>query len=509
MDHFTRLKRQVQNYLITMLLALSILLIASWWLLSQALNSKIQILAILIVEAVVLAFVMAIKATSHVIEPVKLLWQAIVHVSPGNAATPAPNLNESKVGRELITSLCLQIYQFASSSDSGKPKQGANDIQARAIATNLPIPLFVMDKNQVVIFANEAASKYLGINSADLTGKNLYNNVNLLFSTNDTFDTWLSQVKTNTVTATHSWEHVRLIPADKREPLQFDMAAYYNKQAASEVETIITLFDRTSLYKAEDSSIDFVALAVHELRTPLTLLRGYIEVFEEELDGKLSQELASFLNKMQASAQQLASLVNNILNVSRVEADQLTLQLKEESWNDIVTSMVNDIKLRAGVKGKTIELKLADILPTVAVDRVSIYEVLSNLLDNAIKYSSNEPKIIVQTSVAEGGQIETTIQDFGIGIASSVVPHLFERFYRSHRTEQQVGGTGLGLYLSKAIISAHGGHIWIRSKEGNGTTVGFTLKPYAELADELKNSDNKEITRNAYGWIKNHSLYRR
>jgi two-component system sensor histidine kinase VicK len=86
---------------------------------------------------------------------------------------------------------------------------------------------------------------------------------------------------------------------------------------------------------------------------------------------------------------------------------------------------------------------------------------------------------------------------------------LFSKFYRDHHNRAQIGGTGLGLYLSKAIVSAHGGNIWIKSKEGQGTTVGFSLLPFDQLASEQKDAATKEITRSAHGWIKNHSLYRR
>ncbi len=455
-----------------------------------------------------LAFVFAIKATEYVIEPVKYLWQAILHVSPDNGNTAAPNLQNSKVGRELITSLCLQVYQLASTNGGGN-NTGGDDVRAQAIAANLPLPLIVMDKAQGIVFANEAAGKYLGLAVNELIGKNFYEKLNLSFSSTYTLDRWLSESKDHNVTSSRSWERVRLNLPDGKTPLQFDMAAYYNKQNPSKVETIVTLFDHTSKYSQEDNTISFVALAVHELRTPLTLLRGYIEVFEDELSSKLDPELLGFMRKMQASAQQLSSFVNNILNFARIEDDQMVLQLQEETWNDIVSGAVSDLKLRAGVKNKLIELQLASDLPPVAADRVSIYEVLSNLLDNAIKYSADGQKIIVSTALAEGGAVQTSVQDFGVGIATNIVPHLFEKFYRSHQTQQQIGGTGLGLYLSKVIVNAHGGNIWIRSKPTEGTTVGFTLKPYAQLAGELKNSDNKDIVRNAYGWIKNHSLYRR
>jgi signal transduction histidine kinase len=86
---------------------------------------------------------------------------------------------------------------------------------------------------------------------------------------------------------------------------------------------------------------------------------------------------------------------------------------------------------------------------------------------------------------------------------------LFDKFYRDYHNRSQVGGTGMGLFLSKAIVTAHGGNVWVRSKEGQGSTFGFTIRPFSELADEVKKGDNTDITRTAHGWIKNHSMYRR
>jgi signal transduction histidine kinase len=105
--------------------------------------------------------------------------------------------------------------------------------------------------------------------------------------------------------------------------LQFDLASYYNKANPQRIETILVMFDHTEQYSQDDQAMSYVALAVHELRTPLTLMRGYIEVFDEELDGKLDGELQDFMHKMNAAAQQLSAFVNNILNVARIEGDQL------------------------------------------------------------------------------------------------------------------------------------------------------------------------------------------
>jgi signal transduction histidine kinase len=272
---------------------------------------------------------------------------------------------------------------------------------------------------------------------------------------------------------------------------------------------MLFLFDHTEQYSQDDQAISFVALSVHELRTPLTLLRGYIEVFEEELGDKVDPELKGFMDKMSSQAEQLMAYVNNILNVARLDNDQLELHLDEASWSTVLKSIIESLSLRAKVRGKTLHCRIAANLPTVAVDRLSISEVVNNIVDNAIKYSGSSKTINIEAHMTTDGFIETTIQDYGVGISTSILPNLFTKFYRDHRNRAQVGGNGLGLYLSKAIVTAHGGNLWVRSKENEGSTFGFTLLPYEQMTKQSKQSGNNELIRSAHGWIKNHSLYRR
>jgi signal transduction histidine kinase len=210
---------------------------------------------------------------------------------------------------------------------------------------------------------------------------------------------------------------------------------------------------------------------------------------------------------MHASAQQLAAFVTNILNVARVEENQLTLVLRSENWPEILKSAVADLQLRASVHGKTLDLQIADNIPPIAADRISIHEVINNLVDNAIKYSGKSEKITIKTYVNSEGLVETIVQDYGIGIPTAVLGNLFQKFHRSHKSSIQVVGSGLGLYLSKALVRAHGGNIWVNSKEGEGSTFTFTLIPFDQLsAEQVAGEDG--IIRGAHGWIKNHSLYR-
>lgn len=512
MDHLQRLSKHMRRHLAWVVLVENAIIMA--WVGLSAAYSPLPIsliIGVAIVLALAGAALVATFSSRLLIEPVQALWQAILHLAPNSPATPAPEVEKLRLGRELVTNLTAQIYQLATMAEHSEAVaiKHSKDLHANFVANNLPLPFITLDTQQNIIFANEAAGTYIGMSAADMIGKNVYMVLDMSFPNKDTFDIWLKQSKSSAVTAIKTWERVRMNVLDNHPTLLFDLAAYYNKNNPEGIETMMVLFDHTKRYMQDDQAVSFIALSVHELRTPLTLLRGYIEAFEEELASQLSPQMKDFMFKMSASAQQLTAFVNNILNVARVDDDQLELQLHEEDWGNVVRSAADAMALRARVRGITLEYNIAPNLPTVGVDRVSIHEVIYNLVDNAIKYSGQSKRIRISAQLTTDGLVETTVEDWGVGVPSSVMPHLFTKFYRDHHNRAQIGGTGLGLYLSKAIITAHGGNIWVRSKEGQGSIFGFTLVPYAQLAAEKKQGENKEITRSAHGWIKNHSLYRR
>lgn len=512
MDHFRKLENQIQarilgSYFLVFAVTFGVVYVAAFVLELPTIVAG----GIGVFVGGVMTLLLAKLMTQAALEPLKAIWQSVLHVDPDHQGTPAPDLNKLHVGRELVTSLALQIYQFASQQNSTELIEHRREIsQAANIVEHLPLPLFVFNKDLLVTNASSSALEYCKLESFQLFGKPIFENLSLEFANRHTLEAWVKDCQDNKITDTAYWERVHVLSkTDNSLIRQCDIAAYYNKDNASGTEFIVTLFDRTEKYNADDDSLGFVALAVHELRTPITMLRGYIEVFEEELGGQLNDELKSFMQKMDASAKHLSGFVSNILNVARIDQNQLDLHLTEEQWPEVLKASVADAELRAKVRGKEIEYNVANNLPAVAVDRVSIYEVLNNLIENAIKYSGESKRIIVTSKLDKEGNIETTIQDFGVGIPASVLPNLFEKFSRNHRTRSQVSGTGLGLYLSKAIVTAHGGQVSVSSKEGEGSTFGFTLVPYSKLSQDQKDGTNKEITRSANGWIKNHSLYRR
>ncbi len=513
MDHLSKVVRTVRWYFVLIFFAYDVLVVGLWWLFGHGISrhlTDLQVLLALAIVSPILIVIFAFISASFVTSPLKALWQTILHISPTEHNIAPPKPESLRLGRELVASLSAQIYQLANVAETVEnvAKKRGEDLGANFIANNLPLPLIILNKYDMIMFANVAATSYLEQSLPEIIGKNAYTILDVSFETADTLESWLKQVKQESATASKSWEQVKL-SAEGKPSRYLDLAAYYNRDNPNNIETMLVLFDHTVEYGKDDQIMSFLALSVHELRTPLTLLRGYIETFQDELKDQLDPEMTDFMYKMNASAQQLSAFVNNILNVARVDGDQLMLELHEENWGEIVRSAANTMALRAKVRGITLEFSIAPNLPSVGVDPVSIYEVISNLVDNAIKYSSNGQRIRINTTLNQEGLVETTVQDWGVGIPTSIVPNLFTKFYRNHRNQAQIGGTGLGLYLAKAIVSAHGGNIWVRSKDGEGSTFGFTVLPYSQLTAERKASGNHDITRGAHGWIKNHSLYRR
>ncbi len=512
MDYLQAFQKNIRRSLLALITLENILTIAIDWQLTDHTHLSHQAVAgISLVAGLILSLSVIWLFSRYLMQPLRAIWQGVLHISPTEHGQASPDVAKLRLGRELVTSLMAQVYQLSTVAEQATTDSQTklHDLKNNFVAQNLPLPLVMLDPSQTITFANSAAADYLGLAAEQMTGKNVYMVLDMSFPSTNTFDSWLKEVKVKSATAVESWERVRLNVRDNHPGRLFDLAAYYNRDNPDHQETMLVLFDHTQEYSQDDQAVSFIALSVHELRTPLTLLRGYIEVFEEELEGKMDPELESFMLKMRAMADQLTAFVNNILNVARVDDDQLELRLQEEEWSAILKSSIELISLRAKVRGITIKCRIQTGLPPVGVDRLSIREVINNLIDNAIKYSGDSKVINIETKLNQEGLVETTVQDFGVGIPSGVMPNLFTKFYRDHRNRAQIGGTGLGLYLSKAIVNAHGGNLTVRSKEGEGATFGFTLLPYAKLAEAQKKAGEQDITRSAHGWIKNHSLYRR
>lgn len=437
------------------------------------------------------------------------LASTILFATKNDAVLNQPDSKLIPAARQFFEELAQDIYGLASdkSLEDHVIKLNIDQAISEAILKNLPLPVIALDKDNKIKYISTSAITYLNIDDTNFLGKPVDDVIKLTFNTNYTLESWLNDVASKSIVIKNYWDRVRIGTTSGK--IRFcDLAVTYNKDNPQSVETVITFFDHTDKYINDEHGVNTISLAVHEMRTPVTAMRGYIEIFEDEISSQMNEEQVELLKGLKAQAQQLNIFVKNIQNFSKIEANTLNLNLKEESWSDFVSKAVEELQLSAHVKKKQIKADLPDNLPTVGIDTNTMHEVLINLIENAIKYTHSEELITVTCRKIDDAWVETTVQDHGIGIPESVIGNLFDRFYRSHRSSGSVGGMGLGLYISKTVVNAHGGEIWVKSKLGKGSTFGFTV-PIYETLEKQTNGDGLALVRNAHGWIKNHNIYRR
>ena len=438
-------------------------------------------------------------ALDFLLTPLRDVAMAITNAAGEKPTDVLANPNAPRYSKNGFKPLLQFIYEHASkptdtSDDAASPQ--LKRLEAALHETNAG--MIIMDSHGIIQYANRAAP-------VTHDTKNVLQ-LELLFDNDNVFTDWLATCRETAVHAEQSWIRIPShIVGDENRRI-FNITASYEKGSAAEV--VLVAYDTTSIYQPEDDELDFISFAAHELRGPITVIRGYLDVLEIELDDRLLPDHRELFKRLVVSANRLSGYINNILNTSKYDRRHLQVHLAEETLANIYDTIHDDMNLRAQSQHRLLSVNLPTDLPTVAADRSSISEVLSNLIDNSLKYS-NEGGAVSVTAAEDNGFVRVSVTDNGIGIPTSVIGNLFHKFYRSHRSRETVAGTGIGLYLCKAIVESHGGKIGVSSIEGQGSTFSFTIPIYATVKDKLQANDftNAGLISNNDGWIKNHSKY--
>lgn len=429
------------------------------------------------------------------------LVKAVVHVS-GDTTTDAtpPNPNASRYSHNGLKEILQTVYELATVvKPEAQPLPNNSDSLLAEGLGHSNTGVMILDSARMVIYHN-AKAPVEATRSDKLVPQ-------LLFNGEMTLDKWLDQCEVKEVNAEYTWYRVSNKLPGENERKIYDVTASYQK--GSKAETVLTLFDRTETYTPEEEDMDFIAFAAHELRGPITVIRGYLDVLDSELKPVLKNDQMELLGRLIVSSNRLSSYVSNILNASRYDRRHLKFHASEQNILEAYNLIKDDMQLRALSQNRLLSVNIPDDLPTVAVDINSISEVLSNFIDNAIKYSNEGGQVIV-TAKQIDTFVQVSVEDHGIGMPSNIIGNLFHKFYRSHRSRETVAGTGIGLYISKAIVESHGGIVGVRSIENKGSTFTFTVPIYASVADKIKagHNSNETLIKHGSGWIRNHSMFR-
>jgi PAS domain S-box-containing protein len=220
---------------------------------------------------------------------------------------------------------------------------------------------------------------------------------------------------------------------------------------------------------------EFVSLVSHELRTPLTSIKGYVDLLLEGDAGALNGEQAEYLGIVKNNADRLVNLINDLLDVSRIESGNIQLQRTSLDIAQSIREVASSLKPQIEEKGQQLELNIPEALPAVSGDAGRVTQILTNLLSNAYKYTPAGGTITI-TASAQKSMVRVDVRDTGIGLSPEEQAQLFTRFFRArNQTTQEVGGTGLGLSITRSLVEMHGGEIIVSSAPGQGSTFSFTL----------------------------------
>ena len=256
------------------------------------------------------------------------------------------------------------------------------------------------------------------------------------------------------------------------------------------IGTLLILHDITREKRVEEMKTEFVSIAAHQLRTPLSAIKWTIKMLIDKDLGPLSEEQEEFIKRIYISNERMIDLINDLLNITRIEEGRYLYHKQSVDFYSFVQGVIDTLKEE--LKKKKIKInfqKTEEKIPLIEIDVEKMQLVVHNLLNNAIKYTSSGGEIFLSLKFIDK-KIEFSIQDTGIGIPKRQQNRIFTKFFRAaNAVKIDTEGTGLGLFITKNIIEAHGGKIWFESEENKGTTFYFTLpikKDIPFLGPEIK-----------------------
>jgi two-component system phosphate regulon sensor histidine kinase PhoR len=338
-----------------------------------------------------------------------------------------------------------------------------------AILYSLRDAVLAVDGSDRLLMANEPAAQLFGFDAARACREPL---AEVIGQTHGEFVELLRQGRCHQAEATKR----ELIFAQDDRPRAFEVIISCVQEEGKTSGVVAVLHDVTKEKEIAQMKNDFVSHVSHELKTPLASITAYSEMLADgEADDEETRK--EFYHVIQTQAQRLNRLIEDILNISRIESGLIKVKKEQASLTILIEEQMQMIRSYAEEKNITVTSGRPIVYDQVYVDKDMISQVIINLLSNAVKYTPASGHVTVATEVDEAARVaRVTVADTGVGIPEEAMGHLFEKFYRVAANNKQAKGTGLGLNLAKQIVEkVHDGRMFVTSKVGVGSTFGFEL----------------------------------
>lgn len=360
--------------------------------------------------------------------------------------------------------------------DEARKKAEGEKNKTISIITNLTDGLLVFDKEENLSLINPQAEHFFGIKAGDIIGRPILE---------------LGAFPALTPLIALIGEEVKGIfrkeLSIKEHTITLEVSTIPMLSGGEELGALVILHNITREKRIEQIKTEFVSLAAHQLRTPLSAIKWTLKMILDGDLGPISEEQREFIEKTYGSNERMIYLVNDLLDVARLEEGRYLFKPILTDFEPIIQFVISSCQEEIGRKEIEFQFEKPEKkLPPVRVDVEKIKLAIQNLIENAIKYTpfGGEVKVLLKYNKRE---IEFHIRDNGLGIPKDQQDRVFSKFFRaSNVMRMETEGSGLGLFITKNIIEAHGGKIWFESEEGKGTTFYFTLPVEKKLAEFLK-----------------------
>ena len=419
----------------------------------------------------------------YILRRLSKLSNAVFHYG----ADPSQLTRCSVRGKDELTSLARAVqsafHELDLSRDKIKDHADKSDLEKRKLEVILHSfgeGVFVVDHKGKIILINRTAKELAGRTNEELLDSPFYKHLKFVNEEEQSIAMDFLRPVLSKATYVKTDQDVRFIPK-KGDTIHVSLAAAPIKKRSEVVGSVVVFADKTHEYEVDKMKSEFVSIASHQLRTPLTGIKWMVSLMLRGQAGRLTQKQLEFLHNIDSSNERMIQLVNDLLNVSRIESSKAK---KLEKADCDLKKMIGDVLIEQQGIAQQLGISLAaDTKGTsqvVEADHDKLYQVIMNLANNAIKYSRKGGNVHIGYSLEKGEKgtsfVRVSVSDSGIGIPKAQQSQIFQKFFRAANAVESVEtGTGLGLYYVKMVVEAHGGRIWFDSILQKGTTFYFTL----------------------------------
>jgi len=419
---------------------------------APARKEALQLVGMVVFISAMGAFLLFVIIHRGFLRPVSSLTKTAEVIAKGDLAQRANVSSRDEIGRLAVS--------FNTMTDSLLEAR----VFPKRLIQKMKDGIIALDGEGRVELMNPQAEKFLGIKQADAKGKRIEE---LRDNPSLTLLDKLFRQSAGTFVPKELFLGNDMVTEVTIVPLKFIRRSK---------EFMIVIHDITREKRIEHLKTEFVSIAAHQLRTPLSAVKWAMRLLLDGDAGRVSKEQRDLLGKAYMGNERMILLVNDLLDVARIEEGRFMQKPMLTDMEEVIRSAVENLEEIRKEKGVAIEVQLSkQKIPMMFVDPAGIKLVMQNLLENAIRYTNQKGKVII-SPVVRAKTLVVSIQDNGIGIASDERERVFSKFFRGRRAiVMETDGSGLGLFITKNIVEAHGGKIWFDSKENKGTTFSFMI----------------------------------